>query len=143
MMRRTMAQQDPNTWMWERAREMLEKMDKLQRHFFELRRSRHLRPTWEPPVDIFESESELWILVALPGVEPERLEVLIESGVLLVAGERSLPSQFRRAEVHRMEIPHGRFEREIELPEGRFELGDRQLLNGCLFLSLKKKGPYA
>lgn len=121
---------------------MLEKMDKLQRHFFELRRSRHLRPTWEPPIDVFETAEKLWIVVALPGVDPERLEVLIEGGVLSIAGERSLPQQFRHAEVHRMEIPHGRFERQLELPGGRFELDERQLLQGCLFLGLRKVGRY-
>jgi hypothetical protein len=40
--------------------------------------------------------------------------------------------------VQRLEIPHGRFETSLELPAGRFELDQREIVNGCLILSLKK-----
>ena len=133
-----MSEQDADSWMWERAREILERAHKLQRQFFELKRSRYLRPTWEPPVDIFTTDDEVWILVALPGVEPDKLEIIIEGDVLIVAGERTLPQECRRAAVHRLEIPHGRFERHIELPQGRFEIGGKDLRCGCLFLSLRR-----
>src|SRR6185436_7154123 len=116
----------------------LERAEKLQRQFFELRRPRSFRPTWEPPVDIFLTDRELWILVALPGVDPEKLEVSLEEGVLAVRGERSLPPECRRASVQRLEIPQGRLERHIELPPGRYELGDTELRHGCLLLSMKR-----
>ncbi len=119
---------------------MLERAEKMQRQFFELRRSRSFRPTWEPPVDIFATDAEVWILVALPGVEPERLQVAVEGGILVVRGERSLPAECRQANVQRLEIPSGRFERQIELPSGHFELEARELRNGCLLLTLKKRG---
>ena len=130
---------DPFSWMWERAQEILEKADKLQRHLFELRPSRYPQPTWQPPVDIFETPDSLWIVVALPGVEADRVEVTIEAGVLRVRGERALPQQFRQAALHRLEIPHGRFERSLELPAGQFRVGERALHCGCLFLSLRKE----
>ena len=76
--------------------------------------------------------------MALPGVEPDRVEVVIDGNMLTVSGERSIPSQCQRAAVHRLEIPHGIFEREIELPAGRFEVGHLELTLGCLILSLKK-----
>ena len=133
-----MAHPDPESWMWERAREVLERADKLQRHFFELRGSRDLRPTWEPPVDVFECDQELWVLVALPGVHPDRVEIVIEGDVLTVAGERTMPEECRSASVHRLEIPHGRFERQVELPAGHFEVAQKDLKLGCLVLSLKK-----
>ena len=133
-----MSQHDSDTWMWEGARELLERADKLSRRFFQLGRSRYHRPTWEPPIDIFETEEQLWILVALPGVEPDRVEVVIDGKMLSVSGERTMPAQCQRAAVHRLEIPHGIFERNIELPSGRFEVGHRELNCGCLILSLKK-----
>ena len=133
-----MSQYDPDTWMWERARELLERADKLGRRFFQLGRTRYHLPTWEPPADIFETEEGLWILVALPGVEPDRVEVVIDGNMLTVSGERLIPTQCQRAVVHRLEIPHGIFERNIELPAGRFEVGHRELTVGCLILSLKK-----
>jgi HSP20 family molecular chaperone IbpA len=89
-------------------------------------------------MDVFETDRELSILVALPGVEPERLQVVIDQGVLIIAGERPFPPQFRDAAVHRLEIPCGRFERRVGLPAGRYEIGRRDLINGCLTLSLRK-----
>lgn len=133
-----MAQQDPDSWMWDKARELLERADRLHRRFFQLGRSRYNRPTWEPPVDIFETDEEFLIVVALPGIEPERIEILMESGVLTITGERTMPVPCRRATVHRLEIPHGRFERNIELPQGRFDLVRRDQACGCLLLHLKK-----
>jgi hypothetical protein len=37
-----------------------------------------------------------------------------------------------------LEIPHGHFERRIELPPARFEISGRHLANGCLKLQLRK-----
>ena len=131
-----MAPRDP-TWMWAEAFDMLDRADRLHRQFFLPGRARARRPTWEPPVDMFETEDELWILVALPGVAPERVEAAIDSGTLVVAGERPMPTECRAATIHRLEIPHGRFERRVELPAGRFELGRRELVNGCLVIGLR------
>ncbi len=133
-----MPKQDPDSWMWERARELLERADKIHRQFFQLGRSRQHRPTWEPPVDVFSTERELWILVALPGVEDSKVTLALSGRILTVSGERSLPIQCQRAAVHRLEIPHGRFERDIELPAGKYELGHREVSCGCLILGLKR-----
>jgi HSP20 family protein len=131
---------EPEIWMWAQACEILERAERLHRRFFELGRSRTRRPVWEPPVDIFESDSKLWVLIALPGVDPETIEIVVDSGVLIVAGDRSFPIELRAAAVHRLEIPHGRFERRLELPVGRFELAARLAANGCLLLGLSKLG---
>lgn len=133
-----MTQYDPDTWMWEKARELLERADKLQRKFFHLGRPRNHRPTWEPPVDVFDTDEALWIIVALPGVEADRIEITLDGGTLTIAGERSIPPPCRRATVHRLEIPHGRFERSIDLPAARLEIDTHELACGCLFIHLKK-----
>ncbi len=137
--RRSMSDKDPSeTWMWERARALLEQADRIQRSFFAPQRPGTRRPSWEPPVDVFETPSELWVLVALPGVDPASVRVELYPSELSVCGERALPSEFRSAVVHRLEIPHGRFERRVGLPPGTYELGQRQLHDGCLFQSLAK-----
>ena len=130
---------DPETWMWERARSMLDEAERLERRLFRPGRPGR-RPSWTPPVDVFETPTEVWILVALPGVDPRRIEIALKGPVLIVAGERTLPSAFRRASVHRLEIPSGRFERRLELPPGTYELAQREMVHGCLALSLKKIG---
>ena len=89
-------------------------------------------PCWEPPVDVLETEDAILIIVALPGVEPDELKVLIDDGTLVVAGNRPMPGNPSRMMLQRLEIPHGRFERQLQLPPGRYEIGKRELRNGCL-----------
>lgn len=133
-----MTERDPKEVMWAEALALIERAERLKRHFFQPGRGRRQAPCWEPPVDMYEAEGLLHILVALPGVEPENVEAAIERGVLIVAGYRPLPTGRRRVELHRMEIPHGYFERRIGLPPGQYELGEREVANGCLGLTLRR-----
>jgi HSP20 family molecular chaperone IbpA len=132
-----MTSRDPGKWMLAEALQLLQQADRLHRQFFELRPARIGGACWEPPIDVFETEHELLILVALLGVTPAKVEVLIDGDSLLVIGERPMPAPAGAA-IHRLEIPYGRFERRIGLPAGRFEIGERDLVNGCLLLKLRK-----
>ena len=132
-----MPPRDPSLWMWGDARKMLDEAERLHRHFFELGRSAR-EPLWEPPADVFETTEGLFIEVALPGVDPERVEASFENGVLTVTGERNLPEVAEPAVIRRLEIPYGRFERRLPLPAGHYQLARRELVNGCLVLSLRK-----
>lgn len=132
-----MAERDPGDWMWSRALEFFEQAERMQRQLFRLSREYH-QPVWEPPVDIFETETELWILAALPGVASDDMRVIMNGNVITVRGERAIAPFARSAKVHRLEIPFGRIERSIVLPDGRYEIGNRELSNGCLVLSLRK-----
>jgi HSP20 family protein len=132
-----MSGRDLEAWMWAEACEALARAERLRRQFFRLGEA-ETRPVWEPPVDIFETPSELSILVALPGITASRLEVGVEEGVLIITGDRPAPALQRAAAIHRLEIPQGRFERQIALPAGRFELARRELADGCLTLVLRK-----
>jgi HSP20 family protein len=121
--------------MWAEACEAMERAQRLQRQFFH---RNHATPYWEAPCDIFETEEALVILIALPGVELDQIRVTLSAGILVVEGERALPAEMREARIHRIEIPHGHFERRIELPPMRFEITGRHLANGCLMLRLAK-----
>ena len=79
------------------------------------------------------------IVVALPGVETQDIDVAIEQDILVISGIRHLPALARGAAIQRLEIPYGRFERQVRLPSGRFELGHPELANGCLFITLAKR----
>jgi HSP20 family protein len=133
-----MTRRELEAWMWAEACDALARAERLHRQFFRLGEPSS-RPVWEPPVDIFENEDELAIVAALPGVAPSRLEMAVEDGVLVIAGERSAPAMQRAAVIHRLEIPQGRFERRITLPSGRFELTRHDLADGCLTLVLRKR----
>ncbi len=132
----------PNNWMWSEACEMLARAERLHREFFRPTRSAGLLPTWEPPVDVLETDSALLVLMALPGVDPERVEAAIDDDCLVVAGVRVLPRELETAVIHRLELPQGRFERRVRLPAGRYSAVRRAMRNGCLVITLEKAGTY-
>ena len=121
--------------MWTQACEAMDRADRRHRQFFH---RAHTTPCWEAPIDIFETDDALTIMIALPGVELDTVKVTLSAGVLIVTGQRFLPTDLRNARIHRLEIPQGHFERRIELPPARFELSGRHLANGCLMLQLHK-----
>ncbi|WP_374305756.1 Hsp20/alpha crystallin family protein [Methylocella sp.] len=132
-----MKNDEARAWMLSDAVDALSRADRLHRQLFRLAPSRR-GPSWEPPVDLYETDHEVLALAALPGVDPADIVARIENGVLTIAGERQLPPQVRAAAIHRLELPQGRFERAVPLPPGRYEVAPPSMLNGCLVVSLRK-----
>ena len=119
--------------MWSEALAILVRTDRIHREAF--------WPTaggWEPPIDVLETETGLLVVVALPGVRREDIEFAITDGELLVRGTRRWPTLHRPARVHRIELPHGRFERHLKLPAGAYQLVDTHHADGCLVLTLRR-----
>jgi HSP20 family protein len=134
-----MAIRQADIWMWSEARDMLARAERLRHQFFQLQRSRQV-PAWEPPADVLETERELIVIVAVPGVDVDRVEVAIEGAELVFVGARVIPPEFRNALIHRLELPQGRFERRIGLPPGNYDGVTRTFANGCLEVRLHKRG---
>ena len=130
---------DPRNWMWSEALQMLARAERLHREVFP-GPSRGAAASWEPPADVLETEDAVLVLVALPGVNPEQVQLAIRNGVLLIAGERVLPRELRTAVIHRIELPQGRFERQIRLPAGTYEQPVSGVADGCLIVKLPKAG---
>ena len=123
-------------WMWLQALELVNEAEGLQRRFL-----RYLGPgseavNWEPPVDIQETEEGLVLSFALPGVAPEDIEIRLEGHTLTVTATRRLSLARRDAVIRRLEIPHGRFVREIALSGAALRIAQSQCLNGCLEVHL-------
>jgi HSP20 family molecular chaperone IbpA len=135
-----MTTRNPTDWMWAQACALIDEAERMHRQFFRLAASGRTRATWEPPVDVFEDEFEVIVLVALPGVPAHRIDVTIEAGELVLRAERSLPFAGSRHAVRRLEIPYGFFERRIRLPDARVDAGTREMRDGCLILRLRKTG---
>ena len=133
-----MPTRDPTNWMLSEAIETLARAERMQQQLFRLQQPEVRQPAWEPPIDVIETEHAVLIFVALPGVDPERVEAAIQDGALVVAGRRILPPELRTAVIHRLELPQGRFERRIPLPAGRYDAVRRFAVNGCLVFSLDK-----
>jgi HSP20 family protein len=129
--------------MWGEALSLLEQADRLHRQFFRVAGAESAH-TWEPPVDVVESESQLRVHVALPGVSPETITVLLEPGGVVVSALRPFPCREETgAHIHRIEIPYGRFERRIALPLQDpylpIELAQKNLADGVLTLTFRRK----
>jgi HSP20 family protein len=135
-----MTARNPTDWMWAQACELIDEAERMHRQFFRLAASGRSHATWEPPVDVFEDEREVIVLVALPGVPAHRIEVTTEAGELVLRAERSLPFAGSRRAVRRLEIPYGYFERRIRLPDARLDAGTPEMRDGCLILRLRKSG---
>ncbi|WP_157016787.1 Hsp20/alpha crystallin family protein [Mesorhizobium xinjiangense] len=129
---------DHVNWMLSAALGSLARAERMHQHFVRLQPREGLRePCWEPPVDVLETEAEILILVALPGVAPNDVEAAIEGDALVVRGRRVLPPELRDARIHRLELPQGCFERRIVLPPGRYAI-TRFSSHGCIGLRLNK-----
>ncbi len=128
-----MSKRQLDALMWADACAAMERAERLRRQFFH-----HGRPYWEAPIDLFETDAALTLLIALPGVELDSITVSLNAGTLVVRGERPLPRELQNARILRMEIPYGNFERRIELPPVPFDISGRHLANGCLMLHLRK-----
>jgi len=133
-----MSTKDPINWMLSDAIQTLARAERLHQQFLKLRPwAGGDEPSWEPPIDVLETDREVLILVALPGVDPDDVEAMIDQDTLVVSGRRVLPAELRDARIHRLELPQGRFERRIALPLGRYTI-TRFATYGCVGLRLTK-----
>ncbi len=135
-----MPTRNPTDWMWAQACDMLEQADRMHRRFFRLAAPEHTQAVWEPPADVFEDDAEIVIVVALPGVPADRVEITTEGAELVIRAERPLRLTGSRYALRQLEIPYGRFERRISLPPIRLTVAARESADGCLILRLTKNG---
>ncbi len=98
---------------------------------------------WVPAVDVSEYADRFELLVDLPGVDPQSVEITLDNGVLTVAGQRQ---EEKRAgandgalQQQRRERRHGRFYRRFILPDtADAEKVNATGRNGVLEISIAK-----
>jgi HSP20 family molecular chaperone IbpA len=73
---------------------------------------------FRPAVDSYRTEdpAQLVVIVELPGIDPEQVQIVFHGSALIVAGERIRPKTGGRR-YHQMEIDHGPFQRRIQVHE--------------------------
>jgi HSP20 family protein len=124
--------------MWGEALSMLDRAQRLQRQFFT-----HDNVAWEPPVDIVETGDALQVHIALPGVPADGITVGLDPAGISISAMRPFPCRGEGAQIHRLEIPYGRFERYIGIPLGDpyapLELVAKSLADGVLTLTFRRK----
>ena len=83
-----MSSRNSTDWMWSQACELIEQAERMHRQFFRLLPSERTQAVWEPPVDVFEDEREVTIIIALPGV-PSELRPPVASNDINMYASRS------------------------------------------------------
>ena len=86
--------------------------------------------------DVYRSGDELVIEFDAPGVAPEDIEVRLDPSALTVSALRRVQLPGSGAVIRRLEIPHGRFVRQIALPGSALRIAESHYLNGCLEVRL-------
>lgn len=77
----------------------------------------HGVPTaWRPPIEVYENDGELVVLVEVGGMVNAEFEVWIDDRVLAVRGERAPMHCDDRRRIHAMGIAYGPFAADIFLP---------------------------
>jgi len=115
----------------ERLKTIRQQLDELSRRFA----SQEGLGEWVPAMDVIDEGTQFRILVDLPGVKSEDLELQEEGQTIILAGVRH-PQQGR---FYRQERPAGPFHRSLTLPEP-IVAGSAQasLKGGVLELVLQK-----
>ena len=142
-----MAAQDWDFIVWRRANDLLQQAERIHRNFLQVdagaryRVSHGRTPSWEPPVNVVETDESLWVISALAGVAVDRVDVRLEGRDLVIAGERPLPECCHDGELKLWEIPLGRFERRLRLMGGELPLsvGKISFQDGLLIIQIRKQ----
>lgn len=92
---------------------------------------------WTPAVDIKEEPDRYVLWADLPGVSPEAIDIMMESGILTLKGERATE---QREGLKRVERVYGSFYRRFSLPDTADAEGiSARCTNGVLEISIPKK----
>ncbi|MEA1913202.1 MAG: Hsp20/alpha crystallin family protein [candidate division WOR-3 bacterium] len=91
-------------------------MDILLSNFMNSSRGIPYSGGWRPPINIFEKDNSLIILIEAAGVNPDSLKVILDKNILTISGKREDPFSRETRDFYSMEIPFGTFERRINLP---------------------------
>ncbi len=97
---------------WEEMERMQREMNKVL-NTFGLDRPRSATPF--PAMNAWTTEDEEVVTAAIPGVEPEDVDLAIVNDVLTVSGERKIDQPSEELRYHRRERMDGKFSRSIQL----------------------------
>lgn len=92
-------------------------MDQMVRNFPALTNSSELSTkTFVPAIDIYETKEGVIVETTLPGVNPDQVEISVESGVLTIKGESKREHEIDEKNYYRKEVRSGSFFRQVALP---------------------------
>jgi len=97
-----------------------------------------------PPVDVYETETEVVVRMEIAGIDPTTIDIMIMQAkqLLVIRGRRSDPAAGKPRKYHNMEIECGEFSRRIRLPRDVDQEGtSAHYEDGFLVITLPKSSP--
>jgi HSP20 family protein len=73
-------------------------------------------PAWRPPVEAYETDDALVVLVELAGLTEDDIEVVLDDSMMTIRGDRRPAACEDRRTVHTMGILYGPFAADVYLP---------------------------
>ncbi|MGB7381045.1 MAG: Hsp20/alpha crystallin family protein [Rivularia sp. (in: cyanobacteria)] len=95
--------------------------------------------TWEPAIEIKETDSNLILQAQVPGIEPLDLDIHVTKDAVSISGEHEEQKVHNEKGIYRTEFEYGHFQRIIPLPMCvEYDRVKAEIHNGLLTLSLPK-----
>jgi HSP20 family protein len=131
-----------NLIRWEPAREMMtlrEAMDRLFNDAF-TRPLSLAQSNWSlPAVDMYQTDNEIVVKAALPGIKADEVQINVTGEVLTIKGEVKEKEEVKEKAYHLREQHWGMFERSLVLPTDVIaDKAKADFENGILTITLPK-----
>jgi HSP20 family protein len=92
-----------------------------------------------PTIDLFQTDDEVVLKAALPGLKAEDVHISVAADVLTLSGEFKQESEQKEATYHIREHRYGSFERSVMLPtDVQTDKAKADFENGILTITLPK-----
>jgi len=116
-----------------------ESMDKLFEEFFTRRPRGPALATWQPAVEVFETDADVVVRAELPGIDPKNVDITVTSDTLTIKGEARAEQEDKRRNYYRRELRYGAFTRVLALPDDvNAEQAKASYKNGILEIRVPK-----
>jgi len=78
--------------------------------------SQQSKAGWLPAANVYETEKEMIIFIEASGVDPDKINITVESRNVTISGVRQIPSPENKCtHIHQLEIEQCRFNRSFSL----------------------------
>ncbi|MEX2598325.1 MAG: Hsp20/alpha crystallin family protein [Dehalococcoidia bacterium] len=95
---------------------------------------------WTMPLDIVENNDSIVVRAAVPGIDPQEIDVSVEDNILTISAERRSESEQQEGRYLLQESAEGSFRRSVRLPniiDG--EQAESSCENGVLSITFPKQ----
>lgn len=104
---------------WEPFREIASLQNEMSRFMNGLLEGNgRANQSWVPPVDIWETESDLVYAIDLPGISEDAISVELDEGALTISAARERTVEESDERFYRFERRYGTFSRTVGVPQG-------------------------